>query len=445
MGSFDTGFNFGMSAYNNAMLSKERALDRARQEKLDASAADLQALQKQKIESDLARQKQSDIDEQELRDTSDTSTRNVTSLKFGESTSSDTTPEAAAQSLDAIHLANKSLPNDQQIHVPQAENAVAVGRGSSGRRFAPDPAGLTDAKSYADSLKDPIAAIQRRVDVLRKQGKDTEANVLELGAVEQKNKLYAANLSALRRTVLSELSNNGPGAVVDMYSKYYGDGLSAEFVPGQDGGGSIVRRKGDKVVDKITFGSTNELAGKLDDLLDPEKGLQRYRDQETKKAEAAAKEKERQEALLAQMKLIDYRERLKSTGGGVGSGGGSGGAGGNPTQADATHGFDEKGALSYARKMVEDEIKGDPANMIEPKPMTDAQAAKRVYDTRDAMRAEHVARSQADLKQQMLIGSIRQAKTPQQLAQVVSQAQKLKYSKAEIDAIIAKYSPLVAE
>jgi len=83
--------------------------------------------------------------------------------------------------------------------------------------------------------------------------------------------------------------------------------------------------------------------------------------------------------------------------------------------------------------------------MIEPKPMTDAQAAKRVYDTRDAMRAEHVARSQADLKQQMLIGSIRQAKTPQQLAQVVSQAQKLKYSKAEIDAIIAKYSPLVAE
>jgi len=128
-----------------------------------------------------------------------------------------------------------------------------------------------------------------------------------------------------------------------------------------------------------------------------------------------------------------------------GLGGGSGGAGGNPPQADATHGFDEKGALSYARKMVEDEIKGDPAKMIEPKPMTDAQAAKRVYDTRDAMRAEHVSRSQADLKQQMLIGSIRQAKTPQQLAQVVSQAQKLKYSKAEIDAIIAKYSPLVAE
>jgi len=49
----------------------------------------------------------------------------------------------------------------------------------------------------------------------------------------------------------------------------------------------------------------------LDDLLDPEKGLERYRRLESEKASVVAKEKTRQDALQDQMMLIDYREQVR--------------------------------------------------------------------------------------------------------------------------------------
>jgi len=409
MGSFDTGFNFGLSAYNNAMAAKERALDRERQERLDSSNAELLSLQKQRIRSDLDAQQRKDSDAQELRDASDTSVRSTTAFKFGDATSSEMTPESAAQSAEAIKSANANLPEDQRIPEPQVVNEVVAGRGAAAKRYASDFVGVRDAKAYAESLKDPISALSRKVDILRRQGKDDEANALELGAVEQKNKLYSANLSALRRTVLSELAKKGPGAVADMYSQHYGDGLTAKFVPGPDGSGSIIRSKDDKVVDEIKFSNANELAGKLDDLLDPEKGLERYRRLESEKASVVAKEKTRQDVLQDQMKLIDYRE-YKGAGRGVGGAGGAGGA----AAPNPSAGFDR--AKMYAKNLERWQKIADGDVATPGSKLTPAQISQNALKDTDAAQSAWVdsskARNQAGTIHQLMKPSKNTAMSP---------------------------------
>lgn len=161
----------------------------------------------------------------------------------------------------------------------------------AGRDVNPgDKAGVARARELAMAdvvgKTDPMTANRMRRDVTSQEREDKRFAREEARADrdDAKAKQDAADQAWLR-DFGGVIARRDPQAIADFYNKQYGDGLTAQIVPGQNGGFGVVRvGKDGKPVDKTEFANVDQfISSAVPSLLatrDPLKSMALQRDNE---------------------------------------------------------------------------------------------------------------------------------------------------------------------
>lgn len=334
MGAFQTGFGFGMQAWNNAEQARDRQLARERQDKLDKIAIDA-AERKAKLDNiTLQELEQKRADEQGLRAAGSdlVGQDGFASGEQGQRIFS--ADKSVAEATAEINAAVNELSGQPAAPASEVQPAMGVTGGGQAPTIAAPGMKLDNSLG---------ARVQRQAEYLTKIGQGERAMKLQAEFKDFESKLYDANRTALFNNFSSALYNKGPEEAVRMYDAY-NDGITAKYVPSADGiGGTIIRYKDgtDTEVDRINFKSADDLALQVKRAIFPEQYL-------------AAQEKAASETVtvkpgeeIYQGGKLKYKNNTPTSGeaslaralmagsgfGGAGGSGGTGGArGGKPSE-----------------------------------------------------------------------------------------------------------------
>lgn len=266
MGAFQTGFGFGMQAWNNAEQARDRQLARERQDKLDQIAIDA-AERKAKLDDiTLQELKQKQADEQGLRAAGSdlVGQDGFASGEQGQRIFS--ADKSVAEATAEINAAVNELSGQPPAPASEVQPAMGVTGGGQAPTIAAPGMKLDNSLG---------ARVQRQAEYLTKIGQGERAMKLQAEFKDFENKLYDANRTTLFNSFTSALYNKGPEEAVRMYGAY-NDGITAKYVPNADGiGGTIIRYKDgtDTEVDRISFKSADDLALQVKRAIFPEQYL----------------------------------------------------------------------------------------------------------------------------------------------------------------------------
>lgn len=266
MGAFQTGFGFGMQAWNNAEQARDRQLARERQDKLDKIAIDA-AERKAKLDDiTLQELKQKQADEQGLRAAGSdlVGQDGFASGEQGQRIFS--ADKSVAEATAEINAAVNELSGQSPAPASEVQPAMGVTGGGQAPTIAAPGMKLDNSLG---------ARVQRQAEYLTKIGQGKRAMELQTEFKDFENKLYDANRTAVFNSFAGALYNKGPEEAVRIYNAY-NDGITAKYVPNADGiGGTIIRYKDgtDTEVDRIAFKSADDLALQVKRAMFPEQHL----------------------------------------------------------------------------------------------------------------------------------------------------------------------------
>ena len=231
LSSFLGGMAGGYITESNRQQDQGRLdIQEARQAKLDQQREREFALRERQLESQLK-------DQDEVR-------ADKVALKAGQV---DVAPadEWTQSVADKTPEEKQAIAERMSTGEDMGQEGVSVGVGAQQRSFLKDEAGLKGATAYKDSLNSQDAKAKRNANILRMQGKSTEAMEFEAKFESHKQELAKAQLAAVTNAGLGLIQQGDFAGLVKARNDHYKDGSTWVYNPGRAGGGSIASFRGD--------------------------------------------------------------------------------------------------------------------------------------------------------------------------------------------------------
>lgn len=275
MGAFQTGFGFGMQAWNNAEQARDRQLARERQDRLDQQNAEA-ASQTAKLNAMKIAEAQRLLDEQEGLRQAGSEIKGKEGFASGEAGQQIfSADKGQAETLAGINAAAAELETEPVAGAPQPAGApMATGpavRAATGVTGGGKPQIAGPGMKFDNS---PEARVKRQADYLTSIGKSTEAQELQANFAKNQQALYDANRTTIFNQFTKTLYGAGVEEAIKLYDSY-NDGMSVKLVKGNDGG-FIIERYNEKTGDKVgemTFKDADDLASQVRGMIFPEQRL----------------------------------------------------------------------------------------------------------------------------------------------------------------------------
>jgi hypothetical protein len=275
MGAFQTGFGFGMQAWNNAEQARDRQLARERQDRLDQQNAEA-ASQAAKLNAMKITEAQRLLDEQEGLRQAGSDMKGQEGFASGEAGQQIfSADKGQAEALAGINAAAAELEAEPVAGAPQPAGApVATDpavRAATGVTGGGKPQIAGPGMKFDNS---PEARVKRQADYLTSIGKSTEAQELQANFAKNQQALYDANRTAIFNQFTKTLYGSSIEDAVKLYDSY-DDGLTVQYQPDGKGGGKIIRlRESDgATVGEMTFSNVDDLASQVRGMIFPEQRL----------------------------------------------------------------------------------------------------------------------------------------------------------------------------